>query len=299
MRRGGTARRLERGAPERSRNRDVPSVPTRSKLALNRPSRKNSLHLGHGGCVDGRATWSCLGRRCALRDHLQSRGRPLRWHRPRRVRCPRSGAHVQTVADCQHTSVAIALGALDKLVIPSVQAAAAGVGVAMLLLCDIGLARRSLRKPRGYIKIGLGLGNDRAWLLPPAVGAGEALERLLTEHVVDSAAVPRLGLVDHARRDSDVTERVTALARRFVSLPPIEARLVKRLLRQVEWIYVRTKLRPGVPVLRSRDDAWRLPQGARHSHRQRLRCLSRSLAPTPTPSNQYVIRAFAHHEGFE
>ena len=76
--------------------------------------------------------------------------------------------------------VALALEALDKPVIASINGAAVGAGLDMALMCDLRVAARSARLSEGYIKVGLTPGDGGAYYLPRLVGTAKALELLLT-----------------------------------------------------------------------------------------------------------------------
>jgi enoyl-CoA hydratase/carnithine racemase len=136
--------------------------------------------------------------------------------------------------------VALALADLDKPVVGVLRGVSVGAGMDMALLCDMRLAGTSARFSEGYIKVGLVPGDGGAWLLPRLVGSAKALELLLTGDFIDAAAALSLGLVNHVFPDDELDARAAELTRKLVAVPPVQAAMIKRLVRQSETIDLRT-----------------------------------------------------------
>jgi enoyl-CoA hydratase/carnithine racemase len=211
-------------------------------IMLDRPTRKNAFTLE---MVDG---WAAALRTAAVLDDIRcvvvtGAGDTF---------C--SGVDLDVLSSVERTpidrkrvltdrihQVALALADLDKPVIAAVRGAAVGAGMDMALLCDLRIAGESARFAEGYInKVGLVPGDGGAWLLPRLVGAPKALELLLTGDFVDAPTAQRLGLVNHVYPDRELDTRVAELARRLAALPPVQAAMIKRLVRQAESIDLRT-----------------------------------------------------------
>ena len=103
--------------------------------------------------------------------------------------------------------VALALEALDKPVIASINGAAVGAGLDMALMCDLRIAARSARLSEGYIKVGLTPGDGGAYYLPRLVGTAKALELLLTGDFVSADEAHRIGMVNRVVDDADLGSR--------------------------------------------------------------------------------------------
>ena len=138
--------------------------------------------------------------------------------------------------------VALALEELDKPVVAVVQGVAVGAGMDMALLCDMRLAGTSMRMSEGYIRVGLVPGDGGCWLLPRIVGQAKAMELLLTGDFIDAPTALLVGLVNHVFPDSELHDRAAEFAIRLAGLPPVQASMIKRLVRQSERMDFRSHL---------------------------------------------------------
>lgn len=136
--------------------------------------------------------------------------------------------------------VARALDELDKPVVAVMRGVAVGAGLDMALLCDMRLGSPTVRLSEGYIKVGLVPGDGGTWLLPRLIGAPKALELLLTAEFIDGQSAFSLGLLNHLYPDDELDEQALAFAERLSALPPVQAGMIKRLVRQSERIDLRT-----------------------------------------------------------
>lgn len=138
--------------------------------------------------------------------------------------------------------VALALEALDKPVIASINGAAVGAGLDMALMCDMRIAARSARLSEGYIKVGLTPGDGGAYYLPRLVGTAKALELLLTGDFVPAEEALRIGLVNRVVDDADLASATTEFARQIAAAPPVTVRMIKRATYQSARADLRTSL---------------------------------------------------------
>jgi enoyl-CoA hydratase/carnithine racemase len=136
--------------------------------------------------------------------------------------------------------VAIALDELDKPVVAVMRGVAVGAGLDMALLCDMRLGSPSVRMSEGYIKVGLVPGDGGAWLLPRLVGAPKAMELLLTGDFIDAETALSLGLLNHVHPEEELDQRAQEFVGRLCALPPVQAGIIKRLVRQSERVDLRT-----------------------------------------------------------
>lgn len=138
--------------------------------------------------------------------------------------------------------VAIALEEMDKPVVAVMRGVAVGAGLDMALLCDMRLGAPSVRMSEGYIRVGLVPGDGGTWLLPRIIGAPKALELLLTGDFIDADTALNLGLLNHVYPEDELDERALEFARRLCAMPPVQAGMIKRLVRQAERMDLRTHL---------------------------------------------------------
>src|SRR4051794_33864720 len=124
--------------------------------------------------------------------------------------------------------VALALEALDKPVIASINGAAVGAGLDMALMCDLRIAARSARLSEGYIKVGLTPGDGGAYYLPRLVGTAKALELLPPGDAVPADEAHRIGMVNRVVDDADLAAATRALAEQIAAAPPVTVRMIKR-----------------------------------------------------------------------
>jgi 2-(1,2-epoxy-1,2-dihydrophenyl)acetyl-CoA isomerase len=125
-----------------------------------------------------------------------------------------------------------AIEVFDKPLIAAVNGAAAGAGMDLALMCDLRFAARSARFSEAYIRVGLIPGNGGCHFLPRIVGTAKALELLWTGDFVGAEEAERIGLVNRVFDDAKLMEETYAFARRLVQGPPIQQRLIKRLVLQ-------------------------------------------------------------------
>jgi enoyl-CoA hydratase/carnithine racemase len=138
--------------------------------------------------------------------------------------------------------VALALEALDKPVIASINGAAVGAGLDMALMCDLRIAARSAKLSEGYIKVGLTPGDGGAYYLPRLVGTARALELLLTGDFIDAEEAHRIGMVNRVVDDTDLGAATKALAEQIAAAPPVTVRMIKRATYQSAKADLRTSL---------------------------------------------------------
>jgi enoyl-CoA hydratase/carnithine racemase len=216
---------------------------------LNRPGKKNALSpemlqglreaLQHAqddadvrvfvitGAGDAFCSGGDLGRRAA-------EGEPTPLDRKSRLQ---HGTH----------KTALVIEAFDKPLIAAVNGPAAGAGMDMALMCDLRFAARSARFSEAYIRVGLIPGNGGCYFLPRIVGPAKALELLWTGDFVDAEEALRIGLVNRVYDDDKLMEETLAFAKKLASGPPLQQRLIKKLMVQS----LRTDLRTSLETVSS------------------------------------------------
>ena len=219
---------------------------------LNRPEKKNALseemlrelerHLREAQddtavrvfVITGAGDAFCSGGDLGRRAREGESGEPTPLARKNRLQ---GGTH----------KVALAIEAFEKPLIAAVNGAAAGAGMDMALMCDLRFAGRSARFSEAYIRVGLIPGNGGCYFLPRIVGSAKALELLWTGEFVDAEEALRIGLVNRVFDDGTLMEETLAFAARLAAGPPLQQRLIKKLMYQS----LRTDLRTSLEMVSS------------------------------------------------
>lgn len=123
------------------------------------------------------------------------------------------------------------LATFDKPLVAAVHGATVGIGVTMLLHCDLVLAAPSTQLIMPFVALGLVPEAGSSLLLPRLVGQQRAAELLLLGTPLDAAGAERLGLVNRVVGEAELVAEARALARRLGTQPLEALRATKRLLR--------------------------------------------------------------------
>ncbi len=118
----------------------------------------------------------------------------------------------------------------SKPTIAAINGYAVGVGLTMVLPCDIRIASTSAKLSIRFIKMGLmpELGSTR--LLAQIVGLGHATDMCLTGRLVPADEALRMGLVSAVTEPEDLFETALAKAEEVASNPSRALMMVKELL---------------------------------------------------------------------
>lgn len=120
---------------------------------------------------------------------------------------------------------------VHKILIAAVHGSTVGIGVTMLLHCDLVLAARSTRLSMPFVKLGLVPEAASSLLLPRLLGHQRAAELLLLGTSIDAAAAYNFGLVNRVVEDDELLEEARTLARTVAGQPAGALRATKQLLR--------------------------------------------------------------------
>ena len=106
-----------------------------------------------------------------------------------------------------------------------------GIGVTLLLHCDLIIAARSTQFSMPFVSLGLVPEAASSLLLPRQLGLQRAAELLLLGEVLDAVAAERLGLVNRVVEDEALLESAAHALAQFVLAPQAALAATRRLLR--------------------------------------------------------------------
>jgi enoyl-CoA hydratase/carnithine racemase len=120
---------------------------------------------------------------------------------------------------------------VEKPVIAAVNGLAVGIGVTMLLHCDLVYAAASATFQMPFVKLGLVPEAGSSLLLPRLVGLQKAADLFLTSKRIDAQTAEALGLVAEVFPDNAFPAEALARAQALAAQPPNAVKIVKALLR--------------------------------------------------------------------
>ena len=123
------------------------------------------------------------------------------------------------------------LATFDKPLVAAVHGPTVGIGVTILLHCDLVVAARGTQLIMPFVALGLVPEAGSSLLLPRLVGPQRAAELLLLGEPLDAAGAERLGLVNRVVDADQLLDEARSLAQRLVRQPAEALRATRRLLR--------------------------------------------------------------------
>ena len=118
------------------------------------------------------------------------------------------------------TKMPLELVEFPKPVIAAVNGAAIGVGVTMILPCDVRIAAAGAKLGVTFAKLGLLPGLGSTHLLPRLVGRAKALELVLSARVIRAEEAAEIGLVNRVVAPDQVVADARALAAEMAECRP-------------------------------------------------------------------------------
>lgn len=158
----------------------------------------------------------------------------------------------------------------DKPLLAAVNGVGVGLGLTLLLHCDVVYIARGARLRVPFVSLGVVPEAASSYLLPLRVGHQAAAEILYTADWVDSARAVEIGLAARELEPERLLPELGALAARIAQHPIGSLRHTKRLVRECE--------RDAIRAARARED---------QAFRERI----------GTPENLAAIRAFFAKKG--
>ena len=140
-------------------------------------------------------------------------------------------AHLEDYGSAPALRFIRAIAACPAPVVAAVAGDAVGVGLTMLLHCDLVYAAPSARFRAPFVDLGLTAEAGSSLLLPLRVGRVKASEILLLGDVFDAQEAVRLGLVNAVVPESELADLAIRQARRLAQKPRDALRATRALLR--------------------------------------------------------------------
>jgi 2-(1,2-epoxy-1,2-dihydrophenyl)acetyl-CoA isomerase len=200
-------------------------------ITLDRPSRKNSLHLPSvrrivaaleaAATDDGLRVVVLAGNGddfCTGVDLAASNAPGAR---------PRIGSLQRRTALQAHRIVEL-LATIQLPVVCSVRGWAAGLGFQLALAADFTIATESARFWEPFVERGFSADSGSTWLLPRLVGVARAKELLLLGRKLSGAEAAAWGLIHRAVADEELEAAIAALVERLAGAATIAVGLTKR-----------------------------------------------------------------------
>src|SRR2546421_12739163 len=123
------------------------------------------------------------------------------------------------------------LATFEKPLLAAVHGQTVGIGVTLLLPCDLVVAARSTQLSLPFVKLGLVPEAASSLLLPRLIGYQRAAELLFLGKPFDAASAFTLGIVNRMTEDEALMDEARALARAVAEQPAAALLATKRLLR--------------------------------------------------------------------
>lgn len=123
------------------------------------------------------------------------------------------------------------LATFDKPLVAAVHGPTVGIGVTILLHCDLVVVAHGTQLIMPFVALGLVPEAGSSLLLPRLVGPQRAAELLLLGEPLDAAGAARLGLANRVVEADKLLDEARSLAQRLARQPAEALRATRRLLR--------------------------------------------------------------------
>lgn len=117
---------------------------------------------------------------------------------------------------------------VDKPTIAAVNGVAAGAGMSLALACDIRVGSEHTRFKTVFIERALAPDAGMTYFLPRIVGAGNALDMILTSRTVGADEALRMGLLQRLVPADDLVAEAQTIGAQIAAHPPLAAIMSKR-----------------------------------------------------------------------
>lgn len=130
------------------------------------------------------------------------------------------------------------LADLDKPLVAAVKGRAVGIGLTMLLHCDLVVVAEDALLSVPFVNLALAPEAASSLLLPAAIGHQRAFELFALGEAIDGKTALAWGLANRALPAGDVDAAASELAAKVAARAPNSIRKTKRLMRDAEALWV-------------------------------------------------------------
>jgi enoyl-CoA hydratase/carnithine racemase len=127
-----------------------------------------------------------------------------------------------------------ALAQATKPCVAAVHGLAVGIGVTMLLHCDLVYVAEDAKLLTPFVNLGVVPEAGSTWLLPQRIGYARAFEMVALGEPIDGRRAAQLGLANAALPAQEVRAKALAMAKLLAAKPIGSLRETKRLMRDAE-----------------------------------------------------------------
>ncbi|MBI4763011.1 MAG: enoyl-CoA hydratase [Deltaproteobacteria bacterium] len=124
--------------------------------------------------------------------------------------------------------VSVDLHKIEKPTIAAVNGVAAGLGLSLVLACDMAIATDTAKFGALWVRRGLIPDGGATYFLPKLVGKVKSLEMMLTGDIVDAKEAERIGLVSRVVTADKLMPTVNELAGKIARGPAVALEITKR-----------------------------------------------------------------------
>ncbi|KVE37433.1 enoyl-CoA hydratase [Burkholderia sp. TSV86] len=134
------------------------------------------------------------------------------------------------------------ISTLEKPIVAAVEGVAVGIGVTLLLHCDLVYAADTAQLSLPFVQLALCPEAASSLLLPRLSGYQVAAEKLLLGEPFDALEAHRIGLVNRVLPAAELDAFAAKQAAKLVALPASSLRVTKALLRATEGAAIATRM---------------------------------------------------------
>ena len=143
-----------------------------------------------------------------------------------------AGEPTRVLLDEQYKPLMLAIDQSEKLVIAAVNGAAAGVGVALALACDLVVMADDAYMYQAFVAIGLIPDGGSCWQLVQQLGYRKALELAVDANKIPAAQCLQLGLANRVVAAADLLAEAQGWAGQLAQKAPLAVAATKKALKQ-------------------------------------------------------------------
>ena len=204
-------------------------------VTLNRPDKKNALtrpmYAAMGDAIDGAEADPDV--RCIL---IQAEGDTFTGGNDIDDFAKANAGGADAAAGLKNNPLLIALGRAKTPIVAAVQGKAVGIGVTMLLHCDLVFVAEDAQLITPFVNLGLVPEAASSLLLPARIGHVRAFSMFVLGEPVDGRTAVAWGLANAATPAGELRSRARAAAEAIAARAPAAVAITKALMRDPQAI---------------------------------------------------------------